>query len=44
MDWKEVEQRLIELIGQNYHNYPACVEWNLKVMAYMEKLENKNTD
>ena len=44
MDWEEVEERLIEIIGPNYQNYPACVEWNLKVMAYMEKLQTEKTD
>ena len=43
MDWEEAEKRLIEVIGPDYQNYPACVEWNLKVMAYMEKLQNEKT-
>ena len=37
MDWKEVEERLIQQIGVNYFNYPKCVEWNIKVMKYLEK-------
>ena len=37
MEWKEIEQRLIRLIGANYSNYPQCVEWNIKVMEYLDK-------
>ena len=37
MDWKEVEERLIQQLGPNYFNYPKCVEWNIKVMKYLEK-------
>ena len=37
MDWKEVEERLIQQLGVNYFNYPKCVEWNIKVMKYLEK-------
>ena len=40
MDWKDVEERLIELIGVNYHNYPKSVEWNLRVMKYLDKIRN----
>ena len=40
MDWKDVEERLIELIGVNYHNYPKSVEWNLRVMKYLDKIKN----
>ena len=49
MEWEEVEKRLIRLIGANYSNYPKCVEWNIKLMKYLERrkkekelLENKN--
>ena len=38
MDWKDIEERLIERIGPNYHNYPKSVEWNIKVMVYLNKL------
>ena len=41
MEWKEAEERLIEVLGPNYQNYPACVEWNLKIMVYIEKLQNE---
>ena len=37
MDWKDIEERLIERIGPNYHNYPKSVEWNIKVMRYIDK-------
>jgi len=40
LDWKDVEERLIELIGVNYHNYPKSVEWNLRVMKYLDKIRN----
>ena len=51
MEWKEVEQNLIRLLGANYCNYPTCVEWNIRVMKYLdnrkkiqtlEKVENGN--
>ena len=37
MEWKEIEERLIHLIGANYYQYPQCVEWNLKIMKYLDK-------
>jgi|TARA_Y100000034_G_scaffold85195_1_gene102206 hypothetical protein len=37
MEWKEVEERLIRLIGANYLSYPKCVEWNIRVMKYLDK-------
>ena len=40
MEWADVEERLIELIGVNYHNYPKSVEWNLRVMKYLDKIRN----
>ena len=30
-------KRLIRLLGPNYSNYPQCVEWNIKVMKYLDK-------
>ena len=36
MEWEEVEERLIRLIGANYLNYPQCVEWNIKVMRCLD--------
>ena len=51
MKWKDVEERLIRLLGPNYFNYPECVEWNIRVMKYLdnrkkiqtlEKVENGN--
>ena len=41
MNWKEAEEKLIQIIGPNYQNYRACVEWNLKVLAYMDKLQKE---
>ena len=43
MEWEEAEERLVKVIGPNYQNYPACVEWNLKVAAYMAKLQTEDT-
>ena len=37
MEWEKVEKNLIRLLGPNYLNYPKCVEWNIKVMKYLEK-------
>ena len=37
MEWEEVEERLIRLIGANYDQYPKCVEWNIKLMKYLDK-------
>jgi len=49
MEWEEVKERLKRLLGPNYANYPKCVEWNIKVMKYLERrkkekelLENNN--
>ena len=32
-----MEKNLIRLLGANYSNYPQCVEWNIKVMEYLDK-------
>ena len=32
-----MNKRLIRLIGANYSNYPKCVEWNIKLMKYLER-------
>ena len=43
-----MKKELIRLIGANYSNYPKCVEYNIKVMKYLNKrkkeknLESKN--
>ena len=37
MDWQDIEKRLISHLGPNYHNYPKCSEWIIKVMVYVEK-------
>ena len=51
MEWKDVEERLIRLLGANYFNYPKCVEWNIMIMKYidnrkktqaLEKVKNGN--
>ena len=35
--WKELEQEIIERFGVNYSNYPASVEYFIKIMKYIEK-------
>ena len=37
MEWENVKKNLKRLLGPNYANYPKCVEWNIKVMKYLEK-------
>jgi len=37
IEWEEIEERLIRLLGPNYFNYPQCVEWNIKIMKYLDK-------
>jgi hypothetical protein len=37
MEWEKVEKRLIRLLGESYMNYPACVEWNIMIMKYLDK-------
>ena len=32
-----MKKNLIRLLGANYSNYPRCVEWNIKVMKYLER-------
>ena len=32
---EELHNKLVELLGLNYHNYPQCVEWNLRVIKYI---------
>ena len=40
MKWEDVEKELIRLLGKNYFNYPKCVEWNIKIMKYIDKRRN----
>ena len=35
--WEELEQLIIERFGKNYSNYPASVEYFIKIMKYIEK-------
>ena len=32
----ELKEYITKTVGPNYNNYPACVEWNLKVLHYLE--------
>ncbi len=34
--WEELEQLIIEKFGKNYSNYPASVEYFIKIMKYIE--------
>ena len=43
MEWKDVEQTLIRLIGDNYINYPKCVEWNIMVLKYINTRRKTQT-
>jgi|TARA_B100000745_G_scaffold279792_1_gene211517 hypothetical protein len=44
MEWKEVEENLIRLLGPSYYNYPDCVEWNIKLMKYLNRGEEKSNE
>ena len=35
--WEELEQEIILRFGVNYSNYPASVEYFIKIMKYIEK-------
>ena len=41
--WKELEQEIIEKFGKNYSNYPASVEYFIKIMKYIEKQKESKT-
>ena len=43
MNWKDIEERLIQRLGVNYHYYPKCAEWNIKVMVYLDKSRKEKT-
>ena len=34
--WEELEQEIIKKFGVNYSNYPASVEYFIKIMKYIE--------
>ena len=42
MDWKDVEEELIQLFGVNYHNYPKCVKQAVGIMKYLDKIRKAN--
>ena len=42
MDWKDVEEELIQLFGVNYHNYPKCVKQAVRIMKYLDKIRKAN--
>ena len=31
---KEIHDYLVKMIGVNYHNYPKCVEFYIKLLNY----------
>ena len=35
--WEELEQLIIKRFGVNYSNYPASVEYFIKIIKYIEK-------
>jgi|TARA_B110000196_G_C21122316_1_gene653871 tyrosyl-tRNA synthetase len=35
--WEELEQEIMIRFGKNYSNYPASVEYFIKIMNYIEK-------
>jgi len=39
--WKEIEKNLIRLLGENYHQYPRCMEWNIKMMKYRARIKEE---
>ena len=41
--WEELEQLIIERFGKNYSNYPASVEYFIKIMKYIEKQRESKT-
>ncbi len=41
--WEELEQLIIEKFGKNYSNYPASVEYFIKIMKYIEKQKESKT-
>ena len=43
MEWEDVEKELIRLLGKNYFNYPKCVEWNIKIMKYIDNRKKTQT-
>ena len=36
MSDEEIHEYLIKMIGVNYHNYPKCVEYYLKLLNYRQ--------
>ena len=41
--WEELEQEIIKKFGVNYSNYPASVEYFIKIMKYIEKQRESKT-
>ena len=41
MSDKEIHEYLVEKIGTNYHNYPECVKYYLRLLNYKQ---NKSVD
>ena len=37
----ELKEYITKTVGSNYNNYPVCVEWNLKVLHYLENMPLK---
>ena len=41
MTKSELKEYILETVGPNYASYPACVEWNLKVLHYLQERKDK---
>jgi len=41
MTKSELKEYILETFGPSYINYPDCVEWNLKVLHYLQKQLDK---
>jgi len=40
----KLKEYLLRTVGPNYCNYPACVEFNLKMLHYLQKYTKKSID
>ena len=39
----ELYEKLTELIGPSFMNYPICVEWNIRVLKYLEEQRKQDS-
>ena len=38
---EELKEYILRTVGPNYNNYPACVEFNLRMLHYLQKALDK---